>query len=112
MSKSEEWQVSRFSREALGPDQLREGAKSTGGIGGCPFAGFGFLTPSDLRACASRQFAQQGWPEAQVDGVTLTKNPPKPPLGFNRLCPTQDVTVILPALRNVRNKRSTQGSCA
>lgn len=70
MSKSEEWQVSRFSREAFGPAQLREGAKSTGGIGGCPFAGFGFLTPNDLRTCASRQFAQQGWPEAQGGGVT------------------------------------------
>ena len=46
MSKSEEWQESRFSREAFDPAQLREGAKSTGGIGGCPVAGFGILTPT------------------------------------------------------------------
>lgn len=65
MSKSEEWQ-DEISHEAFDPAQLREGAKSTGGIGGCPFAGCGNLTPNDLRTCASRQFAQQGWPEAQV----------------------------------------------
>ena len=35
-----------FSREAFDPAQLREGAKSTGGIGGCPVAGFGYLTPT------------------------------------------------------------------
>ena len=35
-----------FSREAFDPAQLREGAKSTGGIGGCPVAGFGNLTPT------------------------------------------------------------------
>ena len=46
MSKSEEWQESSFSREAFDPAQLREGAKSTGGIGGCPVAGFGILTPT------------------------------------------------------------------
>ena len=46
MSKSEEWQESRFTREAFDPAQLREGAKSTGGIGGCPVAGFGYLTPT------------------------------------------------------------------
>src|SRR5215218_3065633 len=54
----------RCSREAFDPAQLREGAKSTGGIGGCPVAGFGSSPqrPSRLRL---RQFAQQGWPEAQ-----------------------------------------------
>ena len=46
MSNSEEWQESRFTREAFDPAQLREGAKSTGGIGGCPVAGFGNLTPT------------------------------------------------------------------
>ena len=46
MSKSEEWQEPRFSREAFGPAQLREGAKSTGGIGGCPEPDFGYLTPT------------------------------------------------------------------
>ncbi len=65
MSKSEEWQASRFSREAFGPAQLREGAKSTGGIGGCPVPDLGTSLPTTLRTCASRQFAQQGWPEAQ-----------------------------------------------
>ena len=45
MSKSEEWQES-ITREAFDPAQLREGANSTGGIGGCPVAGFGILTPT------------------------------------------------------------------
>ena len=35
-----------FTREAFDPAQLREGANSTGGIGGCPVAGFGYLTPT------------------------------------------------------------------
>jgi hypothetical protein len=46
MSNPEEWQESSFPREAFDPAQLREGAKSTGGIGGCPVAGFGILTPT------------------------------------------------------------------
>jgi hypothetical protein len=46
MSKSEEWQEPRLSREAFDPAQLREGAKSTGGIGGCPEPDFGYLTPT------------------------------------------------------------------
>src|SRR5690348_12624137 len=46
MSKSEEWQESRFTREAFDPAQLREGANSTGAIGGCRVAGFGILTPT------------------------------------------------------------------
>lgn len=66
MSKSGEWQVSAF-----GPAQLREGAKSTGGIGGCPLPDLGTSLPNDLRTCASWQFAQQGWPEAQGGEVNL-----------------------------------------
>jgi len=51
-----------FSREAFDPAQLREGAKSTGGIGGCPVAGFGILTPttSRLRLMAVRP-ARLAW---------------------------------------------------
>src|SRR5215510_6433648 len=46
MARIEIFWHDRFSREAFDPAQLREGAISTGGIGGCPVAGFGILTPT------------------------------------------------------------------
>jgi len=62
MSKSEEWQESRFTREAFDPAQLREGAKSTGGIGGCPAPDLGSSPqrPSLLRLMAVRP-ARLAW---------------------------------------------------
>ena len=48
---------------AFDPTQLREGAKSTGGTGGCPIVGFGYLTPTaSLILAPHGGFAQQGWP--------------------------------------------------
>jgi hypothetical protein len=85
MSKSEEWQESRFSREAFDPAQLREGAKINWWDRWVSRSRIWVPHPNDLRSCASWRFAQQGWPEAQDCGAaTLALYKPRfatPPLG-------------------------------
>ena len=63
-----------FPREAFDPAQLREGAKSTGGIGGCPVAGFGILTPTTFALAPHGSSPSKAGLEAQDGGVGYRNN--------------------------------------
>jgi hypothetical protein len=58
-----------FTREAFDPAQLREGANSTGGIGGCPVAGFGYLTPTTFALAPHGGSPSKAGLEAQDSGA-------------------------------------------
>ena len=81
MSKSEEWQEPRFTREAFDPAQLREGAKSTGGIGGCPVAGFGNLTPTTFALAPQAVRPATAGLRRKVAEHAESTSACKPPLG-------------------------------
>jgi hypothetical protein len=119
MSKSEEWQEPRLTREAFDPAQLREGAISTGGIGGCPGAGFGYLTPTTFGlAPQAVRPATAGLRRkaAEHDQTMSADNAAARLITYARdellLCRGPCLTAILPSLQNVAVKRSTKGSRA
>lgn len=71
MSNFDQWQE---NRELLGCafdlGQLKEGARSTGGTGGCPLPDLGSSPQrSSLFLAPHGSFAQQGWRAAQGRGV-------------------------------------------